>query len=54
MKFATVAAAVLPLASAAMYSKQEYESGVVMAEMRAEKEVRLIVLFTSEQFADPD
>lgn len=40
MKLITVVAALLPLASAAGYSKQEYDSGAVMAKMMAKKEVR--------------
>jgi hypothetical protein len=39
MKFATIAAALLPLASAASYSKEEYDSGAVMAKMMVAKEV---------------
>lgn len=39
MKFATFAAAVLPVASAARYSKEEYTSGAVMAKMMEVKEV---------------
>ncbi|KAF2246784.1 hypothetical protein BU26DRAFT_53386 [Trematosphaeria pertusa] len=38
MKLITVVAALLPLASAAGYSKQEYDSGAVMAKMMAKKE----------------
>ena len=40
MKFISVAAAVLPLASGAMFSKEEYTSGAVMAMMMEAKEVR--------------
>lgn len=39
MKFAALAAAVLPLASAARYTKEEYRSGAVMAKMMEAKEV---------------
>lgn len=39
MKFATVIAALLPLASAATYTKEEYEDGTVMAKMMQAKEV---------------
>ncbi|KAF2260017.1 hypothetical protein CC78DRAFT_502275 [Lojkania enalia] len=38
MKFAAVAAALLPLASGAMFSKEEYDSGDVMAKMMEAKE----------------
>ncbi|KAF2874935.1 hypothetical protein BDV95DRAFT_486425 [Massariosphaeria phaeospora] len=38
MKFAAIAAALLPLASGAAFSKKEYESGEVMAMMMAAKE----------------
>jgi hypothetical protein len=40
MKFISVAAALLPLASGAMYSKEEYKSGAVMSMMMEAKEVR--------------
>jgi len=39
MKFATVAAALLPLAQGAMFTKEQYESGEVMDKMMAAKEV---------------
>ena len=39
MKFATVSAALLPLTNAAMFSKEQYTSGAVMAKMMAAKEV---------------
>lgn len=39
MKFATIAAALLPLASAATYTTEEYESGAVMQKMMVAKEV---------------
>ncbi|KAF2105453.1 hypothetical protein BDV96DRAFT_509329 [Lophiotrema nucula] len=38
MKFTTIAIAMLPLANAAMYTKEEYDSGVVMDNMMAAKE----------------
>lgn len=40
MKFTTIATALLPLANAAMFTKEEYESGEVMGMMMAAKEVR--------------
>lgn len=39
MKFTTIASVLLPMASAAMYSKEEYTSGAVMAKMMEVKEV---------------
>jgi hypothetical protein len=39
MKFATLAAALLPLVHG--FTKEEYDSGAVMAKMRAAKEVLL-------------
>lgn len=39
MKFTTLTAAVLPIAASAMFTKEEYESGVVMAKMMSAKEV---------------
>ena len=43
MKFTTLTAAVLPIAASAMFTKEEYESGVVMAKMMSAKEVCNIV-----------
>lgn len=40
MKVVMLAAACLPLTLGAMYSKDEYDSGAVMAKMMAAKEVR--------------
>jgi hypothetical protein len=40
MKLLSVAAAVLPFASAAMFTKEEYDSGAVMSLMMEAKEVR--------------
>jgi len=40
MKFISVATALLPLASGALYSKEEYTSGEVMSKMMEVKEVR--------------
>lgn len=40
MKFLAAAAALLPLASAAGFTKEEYESGQVMKWMMEKKEVR--------------
>jgi hypothetical protein len=45
MKFVSVAAALLPMASGAMFAKQEYESGQVMSAMMEAKEVCMFVLF---------
>jgi hypothetical protein len=39
MKFISVAAALLPMASGAMFAKEEYESGKVMSAMMEAKEV---------------
>lgn len=41
MKFTAIATAILPLASAAMFSQEEYDSGKVMSKMMAAKEVWL-------------
>jgi hypothetical protein len=46
MKFATIAAALLPLASAAFYAQEEYDSGEVMAKMMQAKEVRQLEMGT--------
>jgi hypothetical protein len=43
MKFTTIAAALLPLAATAAYTKDEYDSGEVMARMMQAKEVRRLV-----------
>lgn len=40
MKLSLFAAAVLPLASAAFFSEEQYKSGEVMARMMERKEVR--------------
>jgi hypothetical protein len=47
MKFISVAAALLPLASGAMYSKEEYKSGAVMAKMMEAKEVRSFIRYST-------
>ena len=47
MKFSTVAAALLPLASAELYTKEEYRSGAVMAMMMEAKEVRALQSITT-------
>jgi hypothetical protein len=39
MKLLTIATGLLPLVSAARYSKEQYDSGEVMARMMAAKEV---------------
>jgi hypothetical protein len=39
MKFSCIATALLPLASAALFSKEEYVSGEVMSKMMVAKEV---------------
>lgn len=39
MRYSTLAAALLPLASAELYTKEEYRSGAVMAAMMEAKEV---------------
>jgi hypothetical protein len=45
MKLISVAAALLPLASGAMFSQQEYESGQVMAVMMQAKEACTLSTF---------
>jgi hypothetical protein len=46
MKFATVAAALLPLAYG--FSQDDYDSGRVMAKMMEAKEVRLLSRLTAQ------
>jgi hypothetical protein len=43
MKFSTIAAALLPLAATAAFTKEEYDSGEVMAKMMQAKEVRRLI-----------
>lgn len=40
MKVSSVSAALLPLVSAQLYTKEEYRSGAVMSQMMAAKEVQ--------------
>jgi hypothetical protein len=52
MKWTTIATAVaaVPLASAAMFTKEQYRSGEVMSKMMEAKEVRYVSLYCLNSF----